>query len=403
MKTLEMNNNKNIIKNIVSHLDGQKLYLIAWTVFLTGNTLTTTMFQVPGMLLTLCNLLPVLLILAKILLYDHFTAVEFWGLGVVLLIGILIAVKSGYKEPLLWLIMLVGAKDVPFQKILQVYVIIVVSIVIMAFCASMLEVIENLQYKVVETGKIRNSFGAMYTTDFASHIFSSVLSIFYLLKNRIKMWHYITVIVISALVFAFCNTRLDVGCIIILLVAFLCLNIWEKKYSVVKKYQPYTRTCKKIKWFMPAMMLLMFATTILYSPKNPILSTLDDILSTRLKLGKQGLSEYGMTLFGQQVDMVGNGGSTIRLKEYFFVDCSYIYIFLRYGLIFLLITLAVYMLCCKKYENDPYFLVAIVLVSINCMIAHHIVELTYCPFALAVFSAKDQVYGKKYCFSGRRE
>ena len=110
-----------------------------------------------------------------------------------------------------------------------------------------------------------------------------------------------------------------------------------------------------------------------------------------------------MTLFGQQVDMVGNGGSTIRLKEYFFVDCSYIYIFLRYGLIFLLITLAVYMLCCKKYENDPYFLVAIVLVSINCMIAHHIVELTYCPFALAVFSAKDQVYGKKYRFSGRRE
>ena len=97
--------------------------------------------------------------------------------------------------------------------------------------------------------------------------------------------------------------------------------------------------------------------------------------------------EYGFRLFGQYVKMVGNGSTTeITTKYYFFIDCSYLYVGLQYGLIFLLAVLLIYVLCCRKYQNDRYFLLTIVLISINCMIAHHLLEIAYNPFALALFA-----------------
>ena len=89
---------------------------------------------------------------------------------------------------------------------------------------------------------------------------------------------------------------------------------------------------------------------------------------------------------GQKIDMIGAGGTTIFPDNYFFIDCSYILVCLRYGVIALLLLLIVYSLSCIKNKKDIYFLYAITLVSINCVIAHHILELEYNPFALAILS-----------------
>lgn len=366
---------------------GAKLFLLAWCIFLCGETLSTTMFPVPDRLYMICKTLPVLMVVVKVLLFDSYQVRSFWLSVFLVMIGAAVLFFSGYMEPLLWIIMLLGARDVPWRKILQIYIYIVAGIVFLAFCASLLEVIENLQYIEESRSVVRNSFGSIYTTDFASHIFSVILALFYLLKERLSIWHYAITAVIAILVFRFCNTRLDVCCIIMLIAAFLLLNIWRKRKTVSKKYRSRGYAAAKWIWFMPFAMLAMTAATVLYTPGNSILERLNQLLTSRLEFGKQGLTQYGFSLFGQQVEMVGNGGTTIQLKDYFFVDCSYLYIFLRYGFLFLLIVLAVYMLCCRKFQSDPYFLIAIILISINCMIAHHLIELSYNPFALALLAS----------------
>lgn len=60
------------------------------------------------------------------------------------------------------------------------------------------------------------------------------------------------------------------------------------------------------------------------------------------------------------------------------------------------------MMCCKKFQNDPYFIVVIILISINCMIAHHIIELTYNPFALALFATAPHLE-QRYCRSNNNK
>lgn len=387
VNALRSGKRKNKIKFLLGErITGIQLFLTAFAIFLVSENLTTTMFSVPGKIHLLCKGLAFLLIIIKIFLFDQYRPKEFWAMAVSLAIGIAIIAASGYTEPLMWLIMLWGAKDVPWRKILQVFLIVAVTILVVSFCASMLDVIENLQYAKEDGKRLRNSFGSMYTTDFASHIFSIFLAGFYLLKDRLRLWHCVCCMVIAGLVFWFCNTRLDVGCTLLLVVVFAGLNIWNRKPHLEEKYCAQEKNTRKWVWFMPFTAAVMYMVTMLYTDKLGIMVKLNTVLSNRLELGKTALNRYGYSPFGQYVEMVGNGGSTIQMKEYFFVDCSYLYVALRYGLVFLLIALAVYVLCCRKFRKDYYFLAAIVLISINCMIAHHMIELAYNPFALALFA-----------------
>ncbi len=367
---------------------GAQIYLLAFALFVCEECLGTTMFQIPGRVYTVIKLAAVILIALKMILFDRYTARSFWVMVCLMGLGVLIIVYSGYTEAFFWICMLVGAKDVPFKKILQIYLIISVSLVLLAFCASMFGVIENLQYERDSGYIVRNSFGIIYTTDFASHIFSIVLVSFYLLKDRLRIYHYIIAIVLAALIYRFCYTRLDVICIILLIAVFAGVNLWDRGRLLAKRFRAgRRRIMAPMHWSMPFLAAVMFVLTMLFSTENRVIYYLNVFLSDRLAYGKEGLQRFGVTLFGQYAPMEGNGTYAIHLKDYFFVDCSYLYVMIRYGIIFLLVVLAVYVLCCRKFRKDYYFIAAILVISVNCMIAHHLVELAYAPFALALLAA----------------
>ncbi len=392
-----MNNSVSVAKtrkpgNKISRLladerTGMQIYLLAFSIFLCEEMLATTMFPIPGRVNTVCKAAAIVLIVAKMVLFDHYQPRTFWIMVCLLAVGALVYFSSGYTEALLWIFMLVGAKDVPFKKILQIYLIIAVSIVLIAFFASLLGVIENLQYLREDGYIVRNSFGIRYTTDFASHIFSIVLVSFYLLRDRLKIYHYIVAIVLALLVYRFCYTRLDVGCILMLIVVFAGVNLWERSHLLSKKFRTGEKKITLLNWSMPFFAAVMILLTAFYSPSNRLIYHINTFLSSRLKYGRLGMTRFGFTLFGQNAPMVGFGSTTATVKDYFFVDCSYLYVFFRYGLIFLLIVLTVYVLCCRKYKKDYYFIAAVFVIAINCMIAHHMVELAYSPFALALLAA----------------
>lgn len=368
-------------------ITAEKLYLIALIIFMTSSMLATTMFPIPGKLYTLSKLIALFLIGCKIAWYDRYTIRQFLAVGSLMGIALLVKVVSGYMDPLWWVLLLIGAKDIPFEKILKVYVVLAGGIVAFAVVASLLGVIVNLQYDAGDRG-IRNSFGIVYPTDFAAHIFYLMTTIFYLNRKRVSGICYLVAMGITGLVYYFCNTRLDVACMVLAIAGYLWLD--RRKSESYRIKTVYNRQKKKqgyINYAMPAAAVLMTVLSWLYDEKYAWMMMINSLISNRLRFGYQGLVEYGFRLFGQYVKMVGNGSTTeITTKYYFFIDCSYLYVGLQYGLIFLLAVLLIYVLCCRKYQNDRYFLLTIVLISINCMIAHHLLEIAYNPFALALFA-----------------
>jgi len=104
------------------------------------------MFSYSEMAFQICLILSIILLAAKIFLFDIYTVKMFIAVAAMMTCGLLVAVSSGYLWPFIWILIVVAAKDISYRKILQIYLLMNITIVGLAFCASLLGVIENLAY-----------------------------------------------------------------------------------------------------------------------------------------------------------------------------------------------------------------------------------------------------------------
>lgn len=371
-----------------SHM-GEILFWIGFIPFLGISVWSTTMFPQSGLISKLCKLIFIACMGTKILLYEQFSmkeilAIIFCGICVV---GTLY--KTRYIDPFMWMILIVASKNIPFKKIIQVYLLVTGAICILAFAASMLDVIVNLQYDASKRG-VRNSFGIVYPTDCGAHVFFWIVSWLYLQGEQLKGYHCAAVILAGVLVYKFCNARIDAGCIIMAAILFwIGNNIVGKKMGSRRIQRIWRRAWERLgTYVMPAMAIVSIAFTAIYSDGNSMWSKLDGTLMARLKFGKMAFIDYGIKLFGQQIEMIGNGGSLELKEDYFFLDCSYVNILMTWGIVLLLIVLLLFCYACCKNRKDMYFQYTIALIAVNCVIAHHLMDIAYNPFVLAVFATK---------------
>lgn len=364
------------------------LFLIGLSLIVFVETMTTTMFDQDNYfpLYASLKLIAVLLISIKLFLFD------FWTLKDVLIsllffsIGILVRLKTSYSEPFFWALLVLGARNIEFKKILKVYICEVSLIVIIVFISSMLGVIENLQY--VSPRGIRNSFGINYPCDFAAYIFFILLSIFYLMKDKIAWWGYLFGLLIAYVLYKFTYARLDCSCIIILSLAFMFIKFLSPKLE---------GKLKVVRIILCLTIVIMFVLSILlsyyYNPTIAWMQKLNNIFSTRLALGKEAFSRLKVNFFGQFFLMVGNGGSTEPRANYFFLDNSFIYILFRYGIVFELLIVSSFVVSSYKRRYDLFFIVAIAIIAINATTEEHLAFFQYNMFNMALFA----------CFADDRE
>ncbi len=401
--------------------NAERLFFAGFTIFLFRYIIVTTMFPFSGMLSGICVGLAFLLLLAKIILFDSYTLKMLAAVIGMFACGLAVAVASGYLHPFLWLLVVVAAKDISFRKILQVYILMNFVIVGMAFCAASLGLIESLAY-TTDLG-IRNSFGCVYPTDFAAHIFYMLVAAFYLWQEKLRWYHYIGACVLAFLIYTFCLAKLDTVCILLTAVFFGGYHVlqWQGRKEQVtvcggggmlapdagkmaadggvlfKRTKAYFRWKKiwvRVACFsMPVLGVLMYCLSVFYRDGNKVLYDINEFITNRLSLGKAGLEDFGFSLFGQDVPMVGMGGTLVLKEEYFFVDCSYLFILLRYGTLFLFLVFAIYGVICFQRREDTALLLVIVLLAISSSIDHHLLECAYNPFGYALF-AGGAAYGR---------
>ena len=369
--------------------NGEQLFLLAFFFYMMVASLQTTMFRVGGPILTIVYFFLTGCVLLKIIAFDRYTEKELYFAAWLLGDAAAVMVFSGYKEVLFFAVMLLGAKNIAFDKILKVYLLVNVAVLVSAFVASRLDVIEDLVYVRAFFGE-RNSFGAVYPTDFAAHIFFLLSAGYYVIRKKLQPYHILLGAVTCATVYYYCRTRLDCGTMALLLLGLWIMQHKGKWFSTANRQKVYVFLQKKAPWFGVAGFTVMYLLSWFYMPNVSVFRFIDEMLSGRLWIGNQGLQEYGFSLFGQSVAMNGNGGSIIEPANYFYIDSSYLLVYLCYGALFLVLILLIHYSCCKKYEKDRCFLLILSVIAINCMIAHHIIDLAYNPFYLALLAKKEK-------------
>ncbi len=387
--------------------NGENLFFAGFIIYIFWDIMRTTMFPHSGMAFNMCLVFAVIILAIKIFFFDVYTFKQFICISGMFALSIIVLLKSGYIWTFLWVLMMASAKEVPFRKILRIYLLMNITIIGLAFIASLLGVIENLAYTRQDWVNLRYSFGCIYTTDFAAHIFFMLLVAFYLYQDRLKWYHYTGTCAAAGFIYYFCFAKLDTICILLIVLFFGIYHVlqWQSsKESVIvpgmdknsQKVFVFKRTKTYLKWkrfwkgcalaSMPVLSLLIYLLSDFYQQDNEFLESINEAITGRLALGKKGLDDYGIPLLGQDVPMVGFGGSTTLEEEYFFIDSSYLNILLRYGILFLIMVLIIYGTICYKHKKDTVLMLAVVLLAISCFIDHHMMEAAYNPLTYALFA-----------------
>lgn len=384
---------KHYVEYIHGPQRGEQIFLAAYILYLGVSVWATTMFPMPHTLSMIGKLLFVPIVLFKILLYDGYQWKQLIVIIFITICSFLVFFIGHQAIHILWLILILGSRNVSFEKILKSYLVVTGAIIFLAFTSSLLGVIENLQYDFGSRG-IRNSFGIVYPTDFAAHVFYWIVTFFYLKGERLHLWHYTVTAAVAWLIYYYCNARLDSGCILFIAMLYGLGNIMKTSKASRHIRRAWEKTWMHLGMLiMPAFAVFSIIVTVMYKQENAFWKAINDFSNGRVSLGKMGFTEYGVKLFGQNIEMVGFGGTTDSISNYFFLDCTYVNILLCYGIIFFVIVLALHVYCCHKNRLDLYFLYAIALISLNCVFAHHLLEVAYNPFVLAILT--DSVRKKK--------
>ena len=133
-----------------------------------------------------------------------------------------------------------------------------------------------------------------------------------------------------------------------------------------------------------------------YNPQNTIYFQLNKLLSGRLALGQNAMSEYGISLFGKDIEWIGfNMEETLR-GTYNYVDCSYVKILLDHGILFLGIVLLAYAYMLKKsiQKKQYYYTWILMIIMIFCITEPRLFDITFNPFIVLTLAGQKLIVDK---------
>ena len=343
------------------------------------NTISTTMLDRTFFQVKVNFLFLVVLLLGLRFLYKMRVSYKYLILSILLLLsGVLVYFQTNRLNFLVYSMLLVLLVNVDMKVVLRNYVVVAGILVVGVFLLSLVGIVPNLQYN--RAGVIRNSFGFIYPTDFASHCFYLFLAISYLLKDKFIWTRSLFGVLLSAFIIKYCDARLNALSILLATVIFIYFYYSKEKKLKIFALFPYSA--------------VIFASIVTYlsykfSWSNPFLVTVNKLITGRLALGRNAFDTFGVHLFGtRNVQFIGSGGKTESVIGYNYVDSSYVQMLFTYGIVPVVLLIIIYVVASKKqYKDGQYLLVAILsLIAFNCMIEAFWFVPTYNIFMFLLFT-----------------
>lgn len=375
------------------------LYLLLLGVYVIISFKDTTQIPIqwPDSLISAMRILGALVILAKAAVGKR------WSLGKVLLCCAVCGCLMGswsvcHRTYILELaILIAGAYSVPFRKIVQVSFAVSLSCLLLTMALTGLGLVENLIYYRPD-GKMRMAFGSIYPTDFTAHVFYIAAMYCWLRGRRISYGEIGILVVLAFFCYWFCDARLNVICLLLLAGGMLYVKQRRKQADRRQTgYEMHKILQGILCMAMPLCAAGIFGLTAIYAEENSLTAWLDTLLSNRLRLSLEGFQQYPITWFGQDITMWGLGGTTEVPETYFFLDSSYVNILLTMGITVFVSVLLIFVLGALRQRRMKRWeqLGILAVIAVQCVIEHHLLQISYHPFLLMLLAVEVEEGGFK--------
>lgn len=361
---------------------GEAIYLVAVLVYFVQAFLDTTMiaYVIPGEVIPFLKGFAFALVVLKMALSDFSSTITHVFTVLLILAASFLTMRvGGYAAPLQFLIMVAGAADVDFDRIAKLFLWTSVVLTLATITAALAGIVENVS--VPRSGETVYSYGFYYSTEFSAHVLAISVAWFYVHRKRLSAKAYVPVVLWNTVTFLLTNGRLS---FFLTLFMVLAVAVVDRRAKARGDSYAYPKLLKLSFFIMAAISIVLM---VVYQGGG-LLGTLNNVLTNRLYYAHKGYLDYGVTLFGQQIQMTGwGGGKIVWAENYFYIDNSYANILLRFGVVSFLMVLVV---CSLPYArlrgNCGVVAVLIAVIAVASFINEHLMGLSYNFLALMAFS-----------------
>lgn len=300
---------------------------------------------------------------------------------VLFLISLRVSQASMHRQSVLMFLFIYCARDIPFAKIARFTLNISIALVCVIVVCSCFGLIDNIA--AFKSGRVREYLGFRYALYLPGLMLNMTALWIWLKKERISIIGCLLWAAANWGVYYFTDSRISFVIAEALLVAALFMRCLP---NVTGKLKPL--------WWLAAASFAICAIgslylTVKYDYSLPWMRKLNSMLESRLSLGNRSLKEYGFNWFGMQIEWLGNGldafGNSV-VGTYTYVDCLYVKILQRYGIVFLaaLIGLSTWAMV-RLYKRREYLILLVcATVAVHCILDDLSFTLHYNTFWMAM-------------------
>lgn len=364
---------------------GDRLFFLSYGLFLVISILNASFFYriyegKPCMWLQI-------LCMALLVAYEYrngFLKAQQWGPGLVLvaltMISLRVSIGSMTRMVPMMFTYIYCARRIPFPKIARAtlkYSIITVAVIVIS---SLLGIIDSVvAYKA---GRIRAYLGFRYALYLPALLLNMTLLWIYLKKYTITLTGALLWGAANWWVYVMTDSRISFVMAEGLLVVALLMK-WLP--GLVRKLRPAFAALIPSFLLFGGFSLLM---TLIFDRSVKWMRELNSALEGRLNLGQKSLEKYGVSLFGEAIEWVGNGldsaGNSVE-ATYDYVDCLYVKILQQDGIVFTLalavfLTWSMYLLWKRR---EYHILIISAAVAAHCILDDLSFALHYNTFWIA--------------------
>lgn len=229
----------------------------------------------------------------------------------------------------LMLFYIYGARNIHFFRIARFSLWVSSLVVAIVVFSGYLGIIDNV---VVAKGtRVREYLGFRYALYLPGILLNMIALWIYLRRDKVS----ITGVVLWTVANTFVYLRTDSRISFVLAEALLVVALLLRFAPVLKDGLHWLWGTLTASYILCAVFSYVF--TGIYNGTVPWMRRLNSMLESRLSLGKRSLEDHGFGLFGRHISWVGNGLDAFGNAgggSYNYVDCFYVKILQRYGILF---------------------------------------------------------------------
>lgn len=340
------------------------VFFFSYGIYLFFTMLNMSFFikYIPQSTIKIVMMLCVVLIIFRELLYQKTSYKEMVFLTVCILMTSLILYHLNKSDMIPFFLLIYSSRKIKFEKIAKFTLIETGILFIVIIISAKTGIIFN--YSFNNGIRQREYLGFRYSLYPQMFLFNITALYLYINRSKKSIFRYIIVVIANTWLFECTDARLSFYLSIVLIIGMLMINL---KPEILKK----RKIIVNILCYSFVICATFSLTMIInYDSSNSTMKKLDEILEKRLSLGHSSLSEYPVNLLGNEVHFVGNGltkEGTRSNKKYNYVDCFYLNIIEKYGILFflILITLLTYT-SIKMYKTQQYeFLIIFAVLALH--------------------------------------